>query len=223
MEKFYHRISKNCAKICFVLKCDIKKFFASVDHQILLSIISKKIKDSDILWLIKEILESFSQGIPLGNLTSQIFANVYLNELDQFIKHKLRIKYYIRYTDDFVILAKRQEYLERLILSIDKFLQDEIKLFLHPNKVIIRKYKQGTDFLGYVSLPRWRVLRTKTKRRMFEKLKKKIDKFGQAKITKEALNQSIQSYLGMLKHCNSYKLRQKLKNQIKFWLYGFKK
>ncbi|MFA6146384.1 MAG: reverse transcriptase domain-containing protein [Patescibacteria group bacterium] len=213
--KFYWRVSKNCTRNCFVLKCDIKKFFASVDRQILLNIISKKIDNPDILWLIKNIIDSFPQGIPLGNLTSQIFANIYLNELDQFVKHQLKIKYYIRYTDDFVILSKNKEYLEALIPIINDFLGDKLKLILHPNKVIIRKYKQGIDFLGYVSLPYWRVLRTKTKKRMFKKLEKKIDEFRQGQISEETLNQSIQSYFGVLKHCNSCKLREKLEQRIK--------
>ncbi|MFA5051392.1 MAG: reverse transcriptase domain-containing protein [Patescibacteria group bacterium] len=215
LAKFYWRISKNCTRNCFVLKCDIKKFFASVDHQILLTIIFKKINEPNILWLIKNIIDSFPQGIPLGNLTSQIFANIYLNELDQFVKHQLKIKYYIRYTDDFVILSKSQEYLEALIPIINNFLGDKLKLTLHPNKVIIRKYKQGIDFLGYVSLPYWRVLRTKTKKRMFKKLEKKIDEFRQGQISEETLNQSIQSYFGVLKHCNSFKLREKLEQRIK--------
>ena len=218
LEKFYRQVSKNCTQNCFVLKCDIKKFFASVNHQILLNIISKKIENPDILWLIKNIIDSFSSGIPLGNLTSQIFANIYLNELDQFIKHQLKIKYYLRYTDDFVILSNNQEYLERIIPTINNFLSSRLKLTLHPNKVVIRKYRQGIDFLGYVSLPYWRVLRTKTKNRMFKKLKNKIGEFKQGRINEEKLNQSIQFYFGVLSHANTYKLSQNLKNQFQFWL-----
>lgn len=103
---FIRRVSKNYASSCFCLKLDIKKFFASVDQEILLNLIQKKIAEPNIFWLIKNILNSFSYGtgIPIGNLTSQVFANVYLNELDQFVKHTLKEKYYIRYCDDFVVL-----------------------------------------------------------------------------------------------------------------------
>ena len=93
-----------------------------------------------------------------------------------------------------------------------------MKLSFHPDKIIIRKFKQGIDFLGYVSLPYYRVLRTKTKIRMFRKIKNRIQEFKQNKITEESLNQTIQSYLGILSHCNSYKLRKELENKIRIWL-----
>lgn len=169
--------------------------------------------------LIIEIVDSFqtaeNNGIPLGNLTSQYFANIYLNELDQFIKHKLKVKYYIRYTDDFVILDTNRDYLKKIINLIGEFLRDNLKLSLHPNKIIIRTHRQGIDFLGYVILPYCRILRTKTKIRMFKKIKNKIEHFKNGKISEESLNQTIQSYLGALSHCNSYKLKKKLNDIIK--------
>ena len=93
----------------YVFKADIKHYFDTVDHDILLKIIERKIKDEKVIWLVKQILKNFivneeNKGMPLGNLTSQFFANVYLNELDYFIKHKLKSKYYIRYVDDFIII-----------------------------------------------------------------------------------------------------------------------
>ena len=198
LKKFSLKQSKNNKINFYCLKCDIKKFFDSIDHKILIGILKQKIKDKDISWLITEIINSFqkdrNKGIPLGNLTSQHFANIYLNELDQFIKHKLRAGYYIRYTDDFVILDKNKEFLEELIIPINNFLKNKLNLCLHPDKIIIRKYNQGIDFLGYVTLPYHRVLRTKTKRRMFKRVNHK----------------NLQSYLGVLKHCNSYKLEKKL-------------
>ena len=137
-------------------------------------------------------------GIPIGNLTSQLFANVYLNELDQFIKHKLKIKYYLRYCDDFIILENSEIELKALIPKIENFLEAKLKLKLHPNKIIIRKLRQGIDFLGYVTLPRCRVLRTKTKRRMLRKI----------------CHNNEPSYLGLLEHCNSYELKQELSKTI---------
>src|SRR3989344_4564521 len=123
-DKFKRKISKNgrLAKNAYnknnvtgyVLKADIKHYFDTVDHERLLEIIERKVKDKNVIWLIKQILNNFDtsikgKGMPLGNLTSQFFANVYLNELDQFVKHKLKAKYYIRYVDDFLILHNSKE------------------------------------------------------------------------------------------------------------------
>jgi len=226
LDKTLKQVSSNSFKPCFILKCDIKKFFETVDHSILLNIISKRIKDADAIWLLKEIIESSiskystlfeRKGLPLGNLTSQLFANIYLNEFDQFIKHKLKIKHYVRYTDDFVIVDGNKLYLESIIASIRSFLLDKLALELHPKKVTIRKSQQGIDFLGYVVLPHHRLLRTKTKKRIFRKLEKRIREYKSGVIGKQTLEQSLQSYLGVLSHANTYKLEQKLKNQFWFW------
>lgn len=216
---FSYKISKNNTKTCWALKCDIKKFFASIDHAILLKILQQYIPDQNILWLLKNVIGSFFSmkadiGLPLGNLTSQLLVNTYMNEFDQFVKHKLKIKHYIRYCDDFVILGENKEYLEKLIPKINYFLNEKLKLALHLDKISIRKHHQGIDFLGYISFPHHRILRTKTKRRMFHKIEQKIKELKQGEISEESFYQTIQSYLGILKHCNSYKLQQKLKNQI---------
>lgn len=214
LEQFARKVSKNKTRNCFVLKCDVKRFFDSVDHNILIRLIQKRINDNNALWLIKEIIDSFQmaegKGLPLGNITSQLFANIYLNELDKFVKHRLRIKYYIRYCDDFVILSNDREYLEKLVPKINTFLKEKLNLSFNSDKIIIRKYLRGIDFLGYVSFPYYRALRTKTKRRMFRKIEQKIKRLKQDKISEESFNQTIQSYLGLLKHCNSYKLKRKI-------------
>jgi len=215
LQKFAGKISKNNTKTCHILKCDIKRFFDSIDHNTLISLIKKKIKDKDTVWLIERIIKSFPAGLPLGNITSQLFANIYLDELDYYIKHNLRIKYYIRYCDDFVILNDNRKYLETLIPKIEGFLKDSLKLSLHPDKIIIKKYHQGIDFLGYVSFPHHRILRTKTKERMLKKISHKLRDLGQNKITEQSFSQTIQSYLGVLKHCNGYKLEKELSSLIK--------
>ena len=110
------------------------------------------------------------------------------------MKHKLKIRHYLRYTDDFVVLHQDENVLKTLLPEIAKFLQEKLKLQLHPNKVFIRKLSQGIDFLGYVVLPYHKILRTKTKKRIFKKVSDK----------------NLQSYLGVLKHCNGYKLRMKV-------------
>lgn len=155
-----------------------------------------------------------TKDCPLGNIISQLFANIYLNELDYFIKQKLKTKHYVRYCDDFVILDTNKNSLEKIVAPINDFLKEKLKLFLHSDKIIIRKYHQSIDFLGYVSFPHHRVLRTKTKRRMFKKISQKITDLKQNKITKESFNQTIQSYFGVLKHCNGYKLRNKIKTIV---------
>lgn len=180
-----------------------------------MKLLAEIIHDSDILWLSQSIIKSYSPapstGIPLGNVTSQVFANIYLDQLDKFIKHELHLKCYLRYADDFVILHKNRDFLWKIVSRIDRFLQEKFKLHLHPQKISVRKLKQGIDFLGYVCLPHSRVIRTKTKKRMFRKFQKRKEEMLAGKRTSESLNQSAQSYLGMLQHANSYRLTKKLK------------
>jgi len=220
--QFTRKASKNYTGDCYVLKCDIKKFFASVDHEILSSLLRSKIQDEDILSLLTEVINSFSselgngRGIPLGNLTSQVFANIYMNKLDQYIKHALRIKFYVRYADDFAILSQKKDFLEDLIPKIEDFLRMELNLKLHEKKVIIRNLKHGVDFLGYVILPHVILPRTKTKRRMFKKIDIKISEYNSGKISDFSLNQTSQSYLGYLSHCKAFELEQQVKNILFF-------
>jgi len=204
-EYFARKVSKNHTKTCWVLKCDIRKFFASIDHEILLDILNRHIIDTDTIWLLDKVIESFQstqkgKGLPLGNLTSQLLVNIYMNEFDQYIKHNLKIKYYVRYADDFLILNNKKKELESLLILIDKFLKEKLALSLHPNKVYIKTFASGVDFLGWVHFPHHKVLRTATKKRMFRKLKE---------TTKE---QTVKSYLGMLSHGDTFKLRRKVHN-----------
>jgi len=227
LDKTIRQVSSNAFKPCFILKCDIKKFFETIDHKILLDIIGKKIKDVKAVQLLEEIIESFSsqysnlferKGLPIGNLTSQLFANIYLNEFDQFIKKELKVKHYIRYADDFIIVAREENYLKEIIKPINLFLTKKLMLGLHPNKVGIRKSRQGVDFLGYVLLPHHRRLRTKTKQRIFKKLRNRVNKYKKETINQQTLEQSLRSYLGVLSHADTYKLEQKLKNYFWFCL-----
>ncbi len=210
LHEFFQKESNNNTKNCFVLKCDVKKFFENIDRDMLLGFISRRVKDKHALWLAEVIIKSFLSGLPLGNITSQLFANVYLNELDHFIKQTLRVTYYIRYCDDFVILSEDKKYLEGLIPKIDDFLRTRLKMSLHPNKVTISKYRQGVDFLGYVSFPYFTVVRVKTKKRMFKRVKSRLIDFRSGLIKKESLEATLLSYLGMLKHCNAFLVKQEL-------------
>ncbi len=199
---FTYKVSKNHTKTCWVLKCDIKKFFNSIGHKVLLKILESYITDKNIIWLLERIISSFSvvagKGLPLGNLTSQLFSNIYMNELDQFIKHRLKIKNYIRYADDFAILSDSKTWLLDLISIIGDFLEKNLKLSLHPKKVFIKTIASGVDFLGWVHFSDHRFLRTTTRRRMMKR------------IAENPNNETLQSYLGLLKHGNTYKIREKL-------------
>ncbi len=198
------KVSKNHTKTCWVLKGDIRKFFASIDHRALLTLLERWIVDRRLIGLLTSVISSFhvqpGKGIPLGNLTSQLFANIYLNELDQFVKHSLRMKYYIRYADDFVFLSDdRSELLSRLP-QVATFLSDSLALSLHPDKLFIKTIASGIDFLGWVHFPHHLVLRTKTKQRMFKR------------VVGDPGHKSVQSYLGLLSHGDAYEMAGKLEN-----------
>jgi len=174
---FKRKVSRNNTVVCYVLKADIKKYFENVDQQVLIGIIKNRIKDKNIIWLIKLILANYNKetqrGMPLGNLTSQFFANVYLNELDYFVKHNLKVKYYIRYVDDFVILNNDKEKLVEYKKQIDKFLNENLKICLHPEKSKILSLNEGIGFLGFRVFYYHKLL----KKSNIKKMKKTLDKF----------------------------------------------
>ena len=188
----------------------------------MLEIISKKIKDNDVLRLIGQILsnnvaqsggganDKILRGMPLGNLTSQFFANVYLNELDYYIKHELKIPYYIRYVDDFVILHESRKQLEAWKEQIDKFLSDKLKIQLHHQKSRIIPISKGIDFVGFRNFYHNRLLRARNIRGM----RKKIYLFKKGVIDFGTLYDSHQGWQAYAKWANTHKLRQKIKMEI---------
>jgi len=203
-QTFSNKVSKNNTKTVWVLKGDIRKFFASIDQKILIEIIKQYISDKDVISLLLEIIGSFQStrkdvGLPLGNLTSQILVNIYMNEFDQFVKHKLKAKYYIRYADDFVILSQDKEWLENLLPQIATFLEEKLKLSLHPKKVSINTLASGIDFIGWVHFPDHRIVRTVTKRRMLKHIEQT-----------EGKEETVQSCLGLLSHGNAKKLSKSI-------------
>lgn len=199
-----NKVSGNNTRTVWVLKCDIRKFFASIDHKILINILNEYINDKEIVCLIKNIVESFhtrgGKGLPLGNLTSQLLVNIYMNEFDQFVKHTLKTKFYIRYADDFVIFSHNKDYLKILLPHIDLFLKKRLKLDLHPQKVSIKTLSSGVDFLGWVHFPDHRVLRTVTKRRMIRNLQEPCDENVKT------------SYEGLMRYGNTNKIKGELYN-----------
>jgi len=143
-------------------------------------------------------------------LTSQLFSNIYLNPLDHFVKRTLKEKSYIRYADDFVVLSCNRDHLASLIPVIRSFLADTLKLELHPHKIVLRKWSQGIDFLGYVVSPHHILLRTKTKRRMFREIRQNYQLLKDGLMSKEKFKQSLRSYLGILKHCRGKAIEKKI-------------
>ena len=200
--QFGYKMSGNNTKTCWVLKCDIRKFFENIDHEILLKILNEYVPDKNIIWLLKKVIRSFEsasgRGLPLGNLTSQLFVNIYMNEFDQFVKHKLKAKYYIRYADDFVVLSQDKSWLQELLPKMGDFLEEKLRLNLHPDKIFIKTLNSGVDFLGWVHFPDHRVLRTTTKRRMFKRVKK------------NPKPETVNSYFGLMKHGDTNKIKRRV-------------
>jgi len=195
----------------YCLKADIKHYFKEVDHDVLLHIIKQKITDDKVIWLISQILENYSSkksrvGMPLGNLTSQFFANIYLNELDYFVKHTLREKYYIRYVDDFIILHKSKIQLKIWKLRIDKFLQERLKLDLHPDKSKVIPISKGIDFVGFRNFYHFKLLR----KRNTHKIIYKLNKFQQGELSEEKFDEILNGWWAYAKWANSYKFTKSL-------------
>ncbi len=220
----------------YYFQADIQSFFVSLKKSILFEMIKRYVKNPRILWLAELIIfsnptQNFylksrtellkmipprkslfgvspEQGLPIGNLTSQFFANVYLNELDQFVKHKLRIKYYLRYVDDFIILAKSAGQLKIWREEIGKFLREKLELELHPKKQILQKINKGINFVGFVAKPDYVLIRRRVVGNLKQKLRGFNQNFGAGSADK--IVSVVNSYFGQLKHVNSFGLRQKL-------------
>ncbi|MCX6717808.1 MAG: reverse transcriptase/maturase family protein [Candidatus Taylorbacteria bacterium] len=201
-KSFVRKESLNNTKTVWILKGDIRKCFASIDHQILKNIISRHIICPKSIQVIYAVIDSFPKGIPLGNLTSQLFINLYLNEFDQYVKRVLKVSKYIRYADDFVIFSRNKIWLENLILDIKIFLADNLKLELHPDKVFIKTASSGLDFLGWVHFEKYHILRTRTKIRMYQT------------IFPDTKSEVIASYLGLLDYGNTFKIKTDLLEKI---------
>lgn len=217
----------------YYLKMDISKYFYRVDHGILLEILGRRIKDKRLLDLLEKIINSEStkfglplgkepdeveiadrlgdKGMPIGNLTSQMFANIYLNEVDQYAKHELGLHYYIRYMDDIIILHHDKKYLAEVKKLLRIFLEDNLRLNLN-NKTAIRPCSMGIDFVGYRIWATHRRLKKKTAVKIKRTLKRYIKRVNAGEESREKMDRAIASYRGILSHCNSYGMRQSLNN-----------
>lgn len=203
----------------YVLKADIQHYFDSVDHAVLLSIIKKKIEDEKILWLIKVILNNFEspiqgKGMPLGNYTSQFFANVYLNELDYYVKHILHVKYYIRYVDDFVILHRSTKRLEYYYDCITRYLP-YLKIKLHPDKSKITALKDGITFLGYRIFYHYKLLRKRNLRQFQREFRNFLDLCKEGFLRPDGLQKHLEGWFGYAQWANTYNLRKRIMADLK--------
>lgn len=205
---------KHCKNIWneyYILKMDVAKYFNNINKDILLNIIKRKIKDENLIWLIQEILYSQkrTKGLEIGNYTSQMFANIYLNEVDQFIKHKLKIKYYFRFMDDSVLLVKSKNEAKNILEQIKDFLKQNLELELNK-KTQIFKSKQGVNFCGY-KINEYRLkIRTKGKQKLKKKVKLLKNKIKNGQITTKEAHKYLAGHMGYIKIANTKNLEEKL-------------
>lgn len=207
VEHFINALGKDC----YVLKCDVRKYFYTIDHAVLKQIIRRKIKCKDTLWLIDNIIDSnhIETGIPIGNLTSQLFANIYLNELDHYVKEDLGIKNYIRYMDDIVVLRQDKKELWGIYHNINNYIKDILKLEFN-NKTKLFSLKQGIDFLGFRQFFGFRLLRKHSIIKNKRKFRKFTELYKSNRITFDRINQSIQSFIGHAQWGNTWRIRENI-------------
>lgn len=204
--------------IGYVLKADIRHYFDTVDHGILMEIIGRKVKDTNILLLIRKILANHAtkvpnKGMPIGNLTSQFFANLYLNELDRFVKHRLNARFYIRYVDDFVLLDQSRERLGDHKARISEFLET-LKLELHSEKSKIRPLSKGTKFLGFRIFHHHKLLMKSNMRKMNRRLESFREEYANGIISQDDISNSVHSWMGYARQGNTYRLRERIGREI---------
>lgn len=233
LQYWLRQVSRKSGK-WYYLKLDISKYFYRVDHAVLLDILSRRIKDQRLMRLLDKIINSedtcfglpagmspedctedmwlYDVGMPIGNLTSQLFANVYLNELDQYCKHTLRLHFYIRYMDDVIILSDDKKELAAVRENIEIFLDEKLHLSLNK-KTVIRPISLGIDFVGYSMWATHRKIKKQSARRIIRAVKRMCEKMQEGNMSREEFMRRAASYNGMLQHCNSYGLRRKL-NEI---------
>lgn len=215
LSRWLYRLEILEGKKLYAIKGDIHHYFQSVDHEILKCEIRRYISDEALLKILDRIIDHNGifppgVGIPVGNLTSQLFANVYLNKLDQFVKHGLKVKYYVRYMDDFIILSEDPAELRRLLAEIENFLRRELRLELNPKTTILAA-KNGINFVGYIHYADHKKIRKAAMRR----LKKLLRAFETGEIELEYFDRSIESRFGHMGHADTFRLIRDTREIIK--------
>ena len=230
------RCQQFARRFLYVLKADIQKFFPSLDHEILKALVARKIKDTDVLWLVGQIIDHSNlqeeivnyfpgdqlftpgerrRGIPIGNQTSQFFANVYLDPLDHFVKERLGIKGYVRYVDDFLVFADAKSHLADLREQIREFLV-RLRLRLHPKKSVVFPVKDGIRFLGYRVFPTHRLLPKENVRRFRRRVRGMQEDYAAGRVSFAEVYQRLMSWSGHARQANTYRLRCRLFDTISF-------
>jgi len=254
LQDFIRKVTKNGSRKAYFLKLDIENFFMSIDKDTLYSLIAEKVRDERVIWLAKVLIyhdctkdyflkgdrgylkkitphkslfyAEVGKGLPIGNLTSQFFANVYLNQLDQFIKHHLKCRYYLRYCDDFVMLSEERDRLLKWRDGIEEFLKYRLKLRLNHKRQSLQTVSNGIDFLGYIVRRNYILVR----RRVVNNLKSKLEAYERKLIRNnppyqkvtydyqilEKLRATLSSYFGHFKWANSYRLKMSLVERYEF-------
>lgn len=215
LSRWLYNLQIKQGKKIYAIKADIHHYFQSIDHEVLKQEVRRYISDKAVLKLLDHIIDHNGiypdgVGIPVGNLTSQLFANVYLNILDHYIKHNLHVHYYIRYMDDFIILGEDPAELKELLQQIDAFIEERLHLHLNPKTTIIAA-KNGVDFVGYRHFPAFRILRKGATRR----IKKLLHAFETGEVDEELFDRSIESRIGHAKHADTFNLCAELRQEIK--------
>lgn len=214
----YMQIYKRNAGTFWILKCDIKRFFYSINPDILFNIMKKQISDKKLLDFTYHLIFDHREepvGIPIGNYTSQFFANIYLNELDQYIKHKLKVKYYVRYMDDFILLLDTKEKCKEIKFKIEEFIGEHLQLQLN-HKSRYYPCAQGVNFCGFRIWPTHRLLRTNSKTKIKRKVRMWNRYWDKGEIDFGIVMPSLQSWIGHSSHCNSYLIKKKILNMSRF-------
>lgn len=251
LKKFLKQASQNFSQPAYYLQLDISAFFMSLKKDILFNLINRYLKNPELLWLIKQIIfydptKNFyqkgnpklfhlipphkslfhvpkNQGLPIGNLTSQFFANIYLNELDQFAKHQLKIKYYLRYVDDLLLFHHNHKQLKIWKRQLDQFLKEKLKLEFHPQKTIFQHIHKSINFIGFIIYPNHTLIRNRAVR----KFKNKLWLFNQKILNMnlehpirlwtpelcrdfQKIFATVNSYYGQFKHADTFRLRKHL-------------
>ena len=220
----------------YVLQCDIRKYFPSIDHEILKGLLRRKIKCKDTLWLIDKIINNSNKqeerfcyfegddlftpferkrGLPIGNLTSQFFANIYLNGFDHFVKEKLKVKKYVRYVDDFALFCDDYNFLARARLGIEGFLTS-LRLRIHPIKSQLFETRLGSNFVGFRILPDRIRVRSENLRRSRRRLRQMVKDYQEGKVESEKLRQRLRSWIAHLEHGDTFKLRKEIFTNLVF-------
>ena len=215
LSRWLYNLQIKQEKKIYAIKADIHHYFQSIDHEVLKQEVRRYISDKAVIKLLDHIIDHNGiypdgVGIPVGNLTSQLFANVYLNILDHYIKHNLHVHYYIRYMDDFIVLGEDPAELKELLQQIDAFIEERLYLHLNPKTTIIAA-KNGVDFVGYRHFPAFRILRKGATRR----IKKLLRAFETGEVDEELFDRSIESRIGHAKHADTFNLCAELRQEIK--------